>query len=171
MSDFACKQRRAALLVLAALCLVALGSFAGPPSTGEALADNLGALRVQDGACFDVTTTAQELFAQLPARIDDAEKGQIRWAELTHADATDASLVVCTALGDNLGGSLTCDLSAAGTATAGILGQYLAWRKWHLHRTPRTVDMNGNVTEAGGVPALYARAASGTVTVCLTVGW
>lgn len=163
---------RAWILVVVAVCavvgLLALAARAEPPNdASQVLRDAQGSISNTDGWCEALSTTEEDLWDSAPPRITSAIKGEVRFVEVVNIDS---AIAICTMLGNNGNhaeladagpGSFACDSSAneVGRIAAG------SYRQFTVRRTKGVGGSSGATTE------LYAVAASGTPTVCVTVGW
>lgn len=129
------------------------------PTTDTAVAtlSTLGPVQESDGWCVDVAVGAPvDLMASIPTRITATERGRIRHVSVLHGPSTPASANVCVRVADST--ELDC---ASNAGIAGLLsteGEALSY--------VIVAD-----TAGAQLPAIYADAATVTVTTCVDVAW
>lgn len=126
------------------------------PQTNPSIAtlETLSPIAATDGFCVSATTSAVDAWASAPARIT-AQNGSIRFIRVCHADDTNATVDVCARLNGSSG--FTC---ANDTGTTGKMTVVDDCVSWVLARD-----------SLSAAPQVFVRAASGTVTTCVDVGY
>lgn len=161
LSDLLIGALSLAIVVLASVAIIGGGAHAEPVNPATATSEWASPLYATDSWCTSVAQVAVDLTALAPVRMTAKEKSLTRYMKATHADLTDTAIPVCLAYGSTgLGTALTCDPSTTPLSTGSMLTAY---------GTSETVLVSRLAD--GTFPPYYAYAQSGTVLVCLTVGF
>lgn len=187
-------ERRFHVTVLAALALAfSLGlSVASKPAhaktrsdTSEVLRQANGGITDTVGACYALSTTAEELISQIQStyNLSDRQLNHIRFVELFNVDA---SIAMCSSVSsrnagsgtniipwsvfadDSNASSVSCD--ALDSATQGYIPAGGS-RTFRLSNWVGGTGGNSFAASTSHVPKVYAAAASGTPSVCVTIGF
>lgn len=156
-----------AFLPLIALVLVLMSrdsARADPVSPAEhpatATVETLSPIARTDGWCFATSTTAANAWSSAPARVTAVIQSQVRAVEVLHGDDANPAIDICAKLGP-VGSSdgLTCATDSGTTGKLSNVGESV---RWTVAR-----DLEG----AGVVTPIWVRAASGTPSACVSIGW
>jgi hypothetical protein len=154
-------------LLLTAFFSLAVPSKADPyTNASTAQIEQQSAFVRSDTFVVDVgAVAAEDLWDSAPARFDATVLPQIRYVTVKHCDETDTALNLCVRWGPATDTpAMSCVLTEAGGADSGdpmtAFGDY---RAMHVQR------LTGGVTPSPVPIPIWARAESGTVSVCVTV--